>query len=331
MLRSETAEAPDRLAAALAGLRAYQAAPREERAAIMPVAAQQGRARLLDYGGSGRPLVMVPSLINSADVLDLLPQVSLLRWLSTQGVRPMLVDWGTPSADERDLDIAGHVETLLLPLLDAAGPDAALAGYCLGGTMALAAATIRPPHALALIAAPWRFSGFPDKARSGLADLWAQAQPSAEAMGLLPLEVLQTAFWRLDPARTVEKFVAFGRSERGPEATRLFVALEDWANGGAPLTFAAGRELAESLFRDDASGHGLWRVGGRIVDPAALRCPVLDIVSSTDRIVPAASAAGIGRRHLLTQGHVGMVVGGRREESLWRPLAQWLANPHMGG
>jgi polyhydroxyalkanoate synthase len=329
MLRSEMAQFPDRLVHALDGLKAYQQAPRPERPAPMPAIASAGRAMLRDYGGTGRPVVVVPSLINPPDVLDLLPDVSLLRWLSTQGLRPLLVDWGTPVPEDHDLDIAGHVETLLLPLIEAAGPDAALAGYCLGGTMALAAAVLRPPSALALIAAPWRFSGFPDEARQGLVDLWEQARPSAEALGLLPVEVLQTAFWRLDPRGTVEKFVRFGTTERDEAATRRFVALEDWANGGAPLTPAAGREMAEAMFGRDDTGAGRWTVAGRRIEPAALTCPVLDIASSTDRIVPAASAAGIGRRVTLTQGHVGMIVGGRARATLWPTLAEWLTNPHI--
>ena len=327
MLRSETDSDPDRMAAALAGLRAYQTATRPAAPPAMPVVARSGRAMLRDYGGSGRPVIVVPSLINPPDVLDLLPDVSLLRWLATQGLRPLLVDWGSPSPEERDLDIAGHVEQLLVPLIATVGADAALAGYCLGGTMALAAAAIRPPAALALIAAPWRFAGFPDEARHGLGDLWEQVSASAGTMGLLPVEVLQTAFWQLDPARTVAKFVAFGVERPNEAAARLFVALEDWANDGAPLTPAAGRELALDFFGEDRPGRGLWSVAGRTIDPTALACPVLDIVSTTDRIVPAASAAGIGRRSTLAQGHVGMMVGGRALESLWKPLARWLAEP----
>lgn len=318
------------MVAALDGLRAYQSAPRAPRPDPMPVIAAAGRAMLRDYGGEGRPVVVVPSLINPPDVLDLLPDASLLRWLATQGVRPLLVDWGTPSPDEKGLSIAGHIETLLLPLMGAAGRDAALAGYCLGGTMALAAAAIRPPASLTLIATPWRFAGFPDEARRGLVDLWKQAQPTADAMGLLPVELLQSAFWRLDPRRTVEKFVAFGRGARDEEATRRFVALEDWANDGAPLTPAAGRELAESMFDEDTTGAGLWSVAGQRIDPARIACPVMDIVSTTDRIVPAASSAGIGRRVTLAQGHVGMIVGGRARGALWEPLAQWLTCRHDG-
>ncbi len=327
MLRSETEGDGARAEAALAGLRAYQQAERPAPPVPPVTAAREGRARLLDYGGEGRPIVVVPSIINGPQVLDLLPEASFLRWLATQGVRPLLVDWGEPGADERELSIAGHVEEMLLPMLRSIDGDAALAGYCLGGTMALAAAAIERPHALALIAAPWRFSGFGHEARAGLGELWQAARATAEAIGLLPLEVLQAGFWGLDPARTIDKFVRFSARAANAAAVRQFVALEDWANGGPPLTLAAGRELVEELFGRDVTGTGAWRVAGRAIDPAVIGCPVLDIRSTTDRIVPAASAAGIGRPLELSLGHVGMIVGGRARTSLWEPLAAFLRDP----
>ena len=291
----------------------------------MPIVAQVGRACLRDYGGAGPPVIFVPSLINPPYVLDLGAHVSLLRWLSGAGVRPLLLDWGAPRPEERDLDIAGHVETLLLPLLAALGERAALAGYCLGGTMAIAAAARRPVRGLALIAAPWHFSGFPQAARDDLIALWAQASPAAEPMGVLPMEVLQTSFWRLDPARTVTKFEEFGKLPPDSDAARGFVALEDWANDGPPLSLGAGRELLRDFFGGDLPGRGQWRVGGQLIHAEDLSCPILDIVSTTDRIVPAASAAGLGTGLKLDLGHVGMIVGSRARAALWEPLGRWLS------
>lgn len=280
---------------------------------------------LRDYGGMGRPTVFVPSLINPPNVLDLDRDNSLLRWLATQGVRPLLLDWGRPVPDERDLGVAGHVETLLVPLLAALGEPVNLAGYCLGGTMALAAAARHPVASLTLIAAPWHFDGFPPQSRSGLLSLWEAAQPTAERLGVLPMEVLQTSFWQLDPARTVTKFERFATLDPESAAARGFVALEDWANDGPPLTYGAGRELLVHMFGANRPGAGEWMVGGAPVDPSAITCPVLDIASTTDRIVPAASAARLGTTLSLDLGHVGMIVGRRARELLWKPLAHWLS------
>ncbi|MBC7985177.1 MAG: alpha/beta hydrolase, partial [Sphingomonadaceae bacterium] len=312
-------------------LRAYQQAARAPRLERMPVVARAGRAVLRDYGGAGPPAVFVPSLINPPHILDLAEGNSLLRWLAANRVRPLLVDWGAPAPGEAELDVTGHVETMLAPLAAALGEPAHLVGYCLGGTMAAGAAALAAPLSLTLIATPWRFSGFPDDAREGLTALWEQAEPPARALGVLPMEVLQTAFWRLDPGRTVGKFEAFADFPPDGERARAFVALEDWANDGPPLTFSAARELIESLFLADATGRGEWRVGGKPVDPVALACPVLDIVSTSDRIVPAASASGAGERIDLAQGHVGMVVGGRARETLWEPLRERLSRTQPRG
>jgi polyhydroxyalkanoate synthase len=326
LLRSETAAFPERRIAALKGLKAYQEAPRTQRLETMPVVARAGRAYLRDYGGTGLPVVFVPSLINPPFVLDLAPHNSLLRWLAGRGVRPLLVDWGMPLPEESALGIGGHVESLLLPLLDAVGERPALVGYCLGGTMATAAAALRPVTALALIAAPWHFAGFPSAARTDMAALWDAARPTCDRLGYVPMEMLQTAFWQLDPARTVTKFERFGALDPMSEEFAGFVALEDWANSGAPLTLEAGRELFEDLFGADLPGTGRWQVGGQVIDPLRLSCAALDIVSLSDRIVPSSSATGLPDRLDLGAGHVGMVIGGRARAQLWEPLGNWLSN-----
>jgi polyhydroxyalkanoate synthase len=291
----------------------------------MPAVAERLGSVLRDYGGSGRPALFVPSLINPPNVLDLGEERSLLRWLARAGHRPLLLDWGWDVERRRDLDVTGHLEKILLPLIEELDEAPALLGYCLGGTMAIAAATAGKVRSVAAIAAPWRFSGFPDDARQGLAALWRQGEPAARQLGVFPMELLQSAFWNLDPGRTIAKFERFAAMDR--DAAEAFVLLEDWANDGPPIPGAAARELFESFFAADLPGEGEWEVDGRRIDPSDLPVPLLNIVSTTDRIVPAASAAEAGERLELAQGHVGMVVGSRARETLWERLSHWLSQP----
>lgn len=323
MLRSETAASPDRMARALAGLRAYQDAPRPSARTPMPVRHTSGRAALRDYGGEGRPVVVIPSLINPPDILDLSPDISLMRWIAGQGHHAWLLDWGSPGLGDRDLDLAGHVEHLLLPLLRALPEPPVLVGYCLGGTLGIAAAAMMPVAGLATIAAPWHFAGYGEPARATMSAMWASVQPAADLLGVLPMEVLQAGFWQLDPARTVAKYERF--PDLPPDAAAAFVRLEDWANAGAPMPYAAARALYTDCIADDLPGSGRWQVGGVRVDPLALACPTVEFVSLTDRIVPAATAIGWPDRRDLALGHVGMIVGGRARDQLWHPLANWIA------
>lgn len=325
MLRNEADGDPERIAAVLKGVRAYQEAERMRPMRAARRIARRGRATLRDHGGEGTPIVFVPSLINGPEILDLDRERSLLRWLKAQGLRPLIVEWGNPRSAERELSIGGHVEQLLVPLLRTLKEPPIIAGYCLGGTMAAAAATLMPVRALAMIAAPWRFSGFPTESRLRLTALWDNTREQTDTVGLLPMEVMQTAFWRLDPRRTLMKFEAIGRRAGDAGAMRSFAAVEDWANSGPPLTLAAARELMEDFFLRDRPGTGDWSVGGRRVDPSALTCPILQIVSTTDRIVPAASACQAGERLILGLGHVGMIVGAQGRSLLWEPLREWLS------
>ena len=330
MLRSETAASPGRATAALAGLAAYQRAPRELPPPPMPARHAAGRARLRHYGGDGRPVVFVPSLINPPAILDL-PGASLLRWVAARGFSTWLVDWGEPGEADSGLSITDHVEWLLLPLIEALDEAPVLVGYCLGGTIALAAAAASARAAgLATIAAPWRFAGY-GEAREAMLRLWRAAEPVGRMLGVVPMEVFQAGFWQLDPARTIGKYEAFGRMVPDGEPARAFVRLEDWANAGAPIPHAAARQLFEEFVGADRPGNRDWTVTGRAVDPCALACPALEIVSRTDRIVPAATAAGLAERRDLAMGHVGMVVGSRARTALWEPLADWIgALPRRG-
>ena len=264
--------------------------------------------------------MLVPSLINPPNVLDLDEDVSLANAIAGMGRRTLLLDWGR-AQDRRTLSVAGHVEKFLVPLLENVGEPAAMIGYCLGGTMAIAAANLAPVERVATLAAPWRFSGYPDESRAALAKLWSGARTAAEQLGVLPMEVLQSAFWALDPARTVGKFADFGRMEPDSPGARRFLALEDWANEGEALPYPAARELIEDMFGANLPGRGEWHVGlTRATDN--LRVPTLHCTAGRDRIAPAQTVAS-GTEHRIAAGHVGMIVGSARVE-LHQALAAFL-------
>lgn len=323
MVRDVAAKDPALARAALEGVRVYERAARPPRL-DRPLRAAEGRVRLVSGGGKGPPVVLVPSLINPSHVLDLDEERSLLGWLGGAGFDAMLVDWGTPQPEEQQLSIAGHVERYLLPLLAQFGEPVHLVGYCLGGTMTLAAARLAAVRSLTLMATPWHFGRYPAEARTALGELWQRQVAQVGALGLMPMEMLQTAFWGLDPERTVSKFAALaGRSIDDPLVTG-FAALEDWANDGAPLTAAAGEDLFARLMGEDMTGAGQWRVGGEMIRPGDIAAPMRHFVARNDRIAPAETAPDGVEAIPCPSGHVGMITGSRAREGCWEPLAGWL-------
>lgn len=315
-------------ARALNGLRRYQEALRPLRPPSPRIHASAETARLLhfrtDSAQNGAPVVLIPSLINPPDVLDISLEASLTRWLAAQGHDVYMVDWGHPAVEASGTDLADHVTQRLLPMLRNLDKPPMLVGYCLGGTLAAAAAACMPVSALVTLATPWHFGGFPDDTRLNISQLWEEAKPICEKLGFVPMEVLQSGFWALDPAKTIGKYADFGEMTEGSDAFAAFLVLEDWANAGPPLTYAASKELFELLYGQDRTGQGEWCVQGNRVNPEELAMPTLAICSSTDRIVPAASSPRLDEQWTLEMGHVGMIVGRRARKTLWEPLSEWL-------
>ena len=83
----------------------------------------------------------------------------MLRWLAAHGVHPYLLDWGWPGEVERSFSLTDYIAGRLERAIAAMPGPVVLAGYCMGGLLALAAALRLPDKvsALALLATPWDF------------------------------------------------------------------------------------------------------------------------------------------------------------------------------
>lgn len=328
------------------GVLAYQRNDVHRTLADPPAVWREGNTRLLDFGATNRgarkrgarAVLVVPSLINRWEVLDLTEEKSLLRAMAAAGLRPYLVDWGTPNDEERGFDTTAYVarlERALGYVAKRARRAPAVLGYCMGGTLTVALAARKPRRVagLALMAAPWDFHAD----RTGHAFLLSTGPllaQLADRVGELPVDILQTLFWSLDPWLAVKKFGRFLGMDPQGEHAKEFVLLEDWLNGGAPLAGPTARECLVDWYGDNTPGSNRWVVGGRRIVPAKIKVPSLVMIPSGDRIVPPLSAAALvdpkkglknARRIDLPLGHIGMVVSGRARELCWSPLIEWIS------
>jgi len=336
------AEARRRGGAMMAGIEAYQGHPYQRSLRDPPVIWRAGASRLLDYGARRRdknratPVLFVPSLVNRYYILDLSKRRSLMRWLASNGLRPLLVDWGSPGEAEHGFDLDAYITQRLEPALDAArhltGGPVTVAGYCMGGLLALALALRRPKdvRALALLATPWDFHGTGDAHSHLLSAMGPSLEGLLSLLGALPIDVLQALFTWSDPSMVPDKFRAFATMDEGSQRAEDFVALEDWLNDGVALTAGVARDCLTGWYGENRPARGQWQVAGTAIEPSKLAVPSLVALPRRDRIVAPASAAALadalGNCHRLTppSGHIGMVVGGAARKNLWQPLAEWL-------
>ncbi len=335
-LSDEARRLLDQLAA---GIQAYRRHPYRRDVTDPPEVWRQGTTRLVDYGGpeDGLPVLMVPSLINKAYILDLSRERSLARHLAARGLRPLLVDWDRPGEQERRFSlsdyIAGRLEDALDETVKLTKRKPAVLGYCMGGNLALALAERRRRDiaGLALLATPWDFHAGTRIRYDQIMPAMAPAMAaSMEALGELPIDALQMMFFSLDPFLVVRKFRQFASLDPASEKARAFVALEDWLNDGVPLAGPVAKECMQGWYGENLTARGAWRVAGRPVRPERIELPTLILVPARDRIVPPASAAALlpampGAIAISPPlGHIGMVMAETAPQSAWRPLTDFL-------
>jgi polyhydroxyalkanoate synthase len=346
-----------RLRATVRGLEIWQAHPYRRSLVDPPAIWRDGCTRLLDYGAApesagpgGVPLLVIPSLVNRAYVLDLIHGRSMLRWLAAQGYRPLLLDWGTPGPAESGFDLETYGRRRLLPALDhvrglAGGAPVAVMGYCMGGTLAVGLAARRPAEVAALvcIGAPWDFASTRGLAGGLRALIRAEGADRTEALldqlgaafGLVPVDLLQTVFALVNPMQASLKFQKLARLDPDGAAARLFVAFEDWLADGVPMPSGAAKDLLVNWQIRNQTAAGGWRFLGGVVDPRAVAAPALVFVGERDTIAPPSLADALGallpRAGVLKPrtGHVGMIVGSAARSQVWRPTAGFLA-AHLG-
>jgi len=324
----------------LDGVSAYHRHPYRRQPSDWPEIDTNGSLRILDCGPdlpAGAPtVVIVPSLINPSYILDLMPTRSLVRHLAAAGLRPLLLDWGEPGAAERLFTLTDYVVERVEPAIaraaEMAGRPVKLLGYCMGGNLALAA-TVRHPEPvdrLALLATPWDFHADTAPLGRAVAAMLVRMTETLPVRDTVPVDLLQLFFSSLDPTLVDRKFRRFGRLDPNSQDAELFVAIEDWANDGMPLSRPVAQECLGDWYGDNQPAREQWLIGGKPIIPQSIRQPVLVVVPHSDRIVPPASALALAdsipqaRQLRAPGGHVTMLVGPKSRNGLWHPLVSWL-------
>lgn len=281
----------------------------------------------------GRALLLVPSMINGSEILDLLPDKSFSQWLAGQGFDVYLLDWGAPETDPglQGLD-NGVVERLRAAAEEVGrrggGPADAL-GYCMGGTLLLGAAARRPElfNRLVLLSAPWDFHAGDGRMRGQVLAGSASALQLLEEKAALPVDWIQNVFAQVNPALAIQKFSNFLEMAAGSAEEQVFIAVEDWLNGGQDLPGDVARSCILDWYGANRPGRGEW------VDLANLAGhPILIVAAARDVLVPPESASAVAQQIPATVlepscGHISLMAGRQAQTMTWEPIRDWLTPP----
>lgn len=281
-------------------------------------------------------LLLIPSLINKSDILDLLPERSFLRWLDGKETAVYLLDWGDVLEDGDAQNVDDVVQEKIIAavsfLNEKHGRKIHVLGYCMGGTLGVAAVHSSPQYFASFIAlaAPWDFHAG-SRALLDRIKFWAPTiLPSLKDKGHLSVDWLQMLFASLDPALAMHKFVRFAQMDEASDAARLFVAVEDWLNDGVALPQELAQQVMKDWYFSNAPLAGEWLVNGRAICAEDINVPMYIIASSKDRLVEFETAKALADQVAGATlydpkcGHVGMIAGARAIENVWEPICEWI-------
>lgn len=320
----------------LRGIQKYVAYERAKR--IEPeIIWQQGESKLRVYRNkfAKARVLIIPSLINSYHIVDIHPDRSFAKFLA-QNFEVLILDWGDLKQDpdlqsfERILqnrmgDVFDFLKTDNRPL--------AGLGYCMGGILAAAADILYPEafKTVGFIATPWDFS---QNISGNFAEhLLKWAETGIEKMQVIdyvPADWLQMIFAGVDPAQIARKFSAFDDMDEQDIQTQIFIAVEDWVNGGADIPSPLLLESVTKWYQHNQIYKGQWTINGQIIDAGSIQKPSIIIVPSRDRIVPPAQAHALSEQlphhKLLTSsgGHISLMISKNAISEIWQPLSHFL-------
>lgn len=306
------------------------------------VVSTKGSTRLLHYAPEKRkyetPILFVYSLINRWYILDFLPGRSLIEFMVKQGFDVYAIDWGTPGPDERQVGWDDVVNILIKhavkwTLRKSGAKDLTLYGYCMGGTMALAYATLHPQGLRNFVAqaTPVDFS------EGGVFTAWTaptrfDVDALVDAYGNVPIELMETGFSSMAPVQRVTKWLEVFRKIEDKDFVTTFLGMEHWAVDNVEFPGEIYRQYIKDCYQSNNFCNARMKIGGRTVDLAKITCPLLSILAENDPIAPPKSSEILNQRIQSTDneimrfpvGHIGLSTSSKGPKVIWPKVAQWI-------
>jgi polyhydroxyalkanoate synthase subunit PhaC len=290
------------------------------------------------------PVLVIYAFINRHYILDLLPEVSVMRSLLNQGLDIFATDWGTPSAYDKSLTIGHFVNRYLDKSVDfirkiTKSDKVSLLGYCWGGDLALMYSAIHPEKVknLITIATPGDFD-----LDDSLLSVWTKTIKEdylLNAFGNLPGIVLNAAFILRNPIEYSHKYFHFFEEPRSLGEAAEFFATETWLYDSPPIIGEIYREFAEYCYKQNLLIKSKMRIeeanndNDAIINLKNVNMPLLNIVAKRDDLVAPGSSKALN--DALTEshdkdliefnsGHVGLMIGKKAHKDLWPKVGNWL-------
>lgn len=285
------------------------------------------------------PILLVYAIINRPFILDFQPDRSVVRQFLDRGFDVYLLDWGEPSRLDTHLGLSDFVTRYLANCVDVVAERTGsgalhLFGYCTGATLSAIFAALYPDRVrmLGMLAAVLNFD-----AEGGIFRLWGEGgnydpKRLVETFGNAPGDWLAFEFSLVDPVEYhLARYLRLFDNLDDEEYVSRFARRLQWGFDTVDVAGKLYRQFLEDLYRENRLMEGTLRMGGRTVDLGNLDMPVLNVVGTDDRFIPAEAslpfleAIPSADTEVIEfpTDHVGLSIDERSHAELWPRVCNW--------
>lgn len=283
------------------------------------------------------PLLIVYSLVNRYDMIDLQPDRSIVRRMLDLGADLYVIDWGYPTPSDRWTTMDDYVD-MLGDCADVVrtrhGLDRLnLLGICQGGFFTLCYAALYPERVRNLITmiVPVDF----DLDRTLMAKLARNTDVDrlVDTLGNVPGRLIAQQFLMRSPfAQHIQKYADLVDLFEDHDGLLTFLRMEKWINDSPDHPGETFRTWIKDCYQQNRLVKGSFVLAGRVVNLHDVGMPILNLFGERDDIVEPASSAALGTYVGSTDvtvrsfpvGHIGMYVSGKTQQRLPATIVDWL-------
>lgn len=303
---------------------------------------EEGNVKLLHYKPIVKrlqrtPILIVYALVNRHYILDIESR-SVIKNLLEQGFDIYLIDWGTPTNNERKLTIAdyvnGHIDRCVDLIRKVSNVDRiSLFGYCMGGTFSVIYTALHKEKVKNLVTVAPSIDSNKDSTVFASLARFLDVDKFVDTLGNIPPAFQYLFFLMLKPFKHyVAKYNEVAERIDDQDFVENFMKLEKWLWDTPPIPGEVFRQWVRDIYQENLLVKGQMHIGGKSVDLRGIDVPLLNIIAEYDHLVsPECSkalnyAVASKDKTLMSfpTGHVGLCASSYSQKNVWPKVGEWL-------
>ena len=291
------------------------------------------------------PVLLVPPLAAPTLCFDLRRGCSLAEHLLALGHPTYLLEYGEIGYADRELGLEHWVEDVLPTAIrrvseDSGGAPVQVAGWCLGGIMALLSVAgdgALPVNAIATVASPFDFARVRLLAPlRPMANLTSGVVVSTlyRALGGAPAPLVRRGFQLSSLDKYLTRPVAIATHLDDRDFLAQMEAVDRFTANMHAYPGRTFGQLYHRFFRVNDLADGVLEIDHRCIDLADVHIPVLSIAGSSDTLAPRPAVHAVGdllpnaadvRLETAPGGHLGVLTGRSAKRTTWTRIDEFFA------